>query len=50
MLYVICYILYDDFDQKVKIIHDDMDLHHSYKKSVYLVRVFFVRTLQISKH
>ena len=25
-------ILYDDFDQKVKNIHDDMDLHHSYKK------------------
>ena len=30
-------ILYDDFDQKVKNIHDEMDLHHSYKKSVYLV-------------
>ena len=29
-------ILYDDFDQKVKNIHDKMDLHHSYKKrSVY---------------
>ena len=29
-------ILYDDFDQKVKNIHDEMDLHHSYKiKSVY---------------
>ena len=25
-------ILYDDFDQKVKNIHDKMDLHHSYKK------------------
>ena len=25
-------ILYDDFDQKVKDIHDEMDLHHSYKK------------------
>ena len=24
-------ILYDDFDQKVKNIHDEMDLHHSYK-------------------
>ena len=24
-------ILYDDFDQKVENIHDDMDLHHSYK-------------------
>ena len=29
-------ILYDDFDQKVKNIYDEMDLHHSYiKKSVY---------------
>ena len=25
-------ILYDDFDQKVKNIHDEMDLHHSYIK------------------
>ena len=25
-------ILYDDFDQKVKNIHDEMDLRHSYKK------------------
>ena len=25
-------ILYDDFDQNVKNIHDEMDLHHSYKK------------------
>ena len=25
-------ILYDDFDQKVKNIHDEMDLHHFYKK------------------
>ena len=25
-------ILYDDFDQKVKDIHEEMDLHHSYKK------------------
>ena len=25
-------ILYDDFDQKVKNIHDETDLHHSYKK------------------
>ena len=25
-------ILYDDFDQKVKNIHDEMDLHHSYEK------------------
>ena len=28
-------ILYDDFDQNVKNIHDEMDLHHPYKKSVY---------------
>ena len=25
-------MFYDDFDQKVKNIHDEMDLHHSYKK------------------
>ena len=25
-------ILHDDFDQKVKNFHDEMDLHHSYKK------------------
>ena len=25
-------ILYDDFDEKVKNIHDEMDLQHSYKK------------------
>ena len=25
-------ILYDDFNQKVKNIHDEMDLHYSYKK------------------
>ena len=25
-------ILYDDFDQKGKNIHDEMDLHLSYKK------------------
>ena len=25
-------ILYDDFDQNVKNIHDEMALHHSYKK------------------
>ena len=30
-------MLYDDFDQKVKNIHDEMNLHHSYiKKSVYV--------------
>ena len=30
-------ILYDDFDQKVKNIHDEMDLHHSYKKKAYIL-------------
>ena len=25
-------MFYDDFDQKVKNIHDEMDLHPSYKK------------------
>ena len=25
-------ILYDDFDQRVNNIHDEMDSHHSYKK------------------
>ena len=25
-------ILYDDFDQKIKNIHDEMDLRNSYKK------------------
>ena len=30
-------ILYDDFDQKVKNIHDEMDLHHSYKKKLVSV-------------
>ena len=25
-------MLYDDFDQKVKHIHDEMDLHYSYIK------------------
>ena len=33
-------IFYDDFEQKVKNIHDEMDLHHSYEKSVYLYRDF----------
>ena len=27
-------ILYDDFDQKVKNIHDEMDLHHKKKASM----------------
>ena len=34
-------ILYDDLDQKVKNIHDDMDLHHSYKKK-YSVFIFLM--------
>ena len=36
-------ILYDDFDQKVKNIHDEMDLHHSYKKKrvTHLARFLF---------
>ena len=40
-------ILYDDFDQKVKNIHDEMDLHHSYKKkSVYIFSfILFIRIL-----
>ena len=45
-------ILYDDFDQKVKNIHYEMDLHHSYKKSVYntdgiLQSFFFTLCLKI---
>ena len=38
-------ILYDDFDQKVKNIHDEMDLHHSYIKkacSNFLIRQVFI--------
>ena len=36
-------ILYDDFDQKVKNIHDEMDLHHSYKKKrVSLENMIFI--------
>ena len=30
-------IFYDDFDQKVKNIHDELDLHHSYKKKLVFV-------------
>ena len=30
-------ILYDDFDQKVKNIHDEMDLHHSYKEKACIL-------------
>ena len=39
-------ILYDDFDQKGKNIHDEMDLHLSYKKKACSDRfklVFFLR-------
>ena len=25
-------LIYDDFDQNVKNIHDEVDLHHTYKK------------------
>ena len=32
-------ILYDDFDQKAKNIHDEMDLHHSYKKTMFISTV-----------
>ena len=32
-------ILYDDLNQKVKNIHDEMDLHHSYKKKRLLLKV-----------
>ena len=32
-------IFYDDFEKKVKNIHDEMELHHSYKKK----RVFSSR-------
>ena len=46
-------ILYDDFDQKVKNIHDEMDLHHSYKiKSVYTCKFLqerdFVKTNKLN--
>ena len=33
-------ILYDDFDQKVKNIHDEMDLHHSYKKKACITLTY----------
>ena len=29
---IVIIVLYDDFDQKVKNIHNEMDLNHSYKK------------------
>ena len=42
-------ILYDDFDQKVKNIHDDMDLHHSYKIK-YSVFIFLMNIKGGSRH
>ena len=33
-------ILYVDFDKKVKNIHDEMDLHHSYKKKRVVVETY----------
>ena len=35
-------ILYDDFDQKVKNIHDEMELHHSYKRKACIIAYFVV--------
>ena len=50
-------ILYDDFDQKVKNIHDEMDLHHSYIKkrvrSLYPAKITKInsdRVKTFSKH
>ena len=37
-------ILYDDFDQNVKKIHDEMDLHHSYKKKGFINSLFLLAT------
>ena len=37
-------ILYDDFDQKGKNIHDEMDLHLSYKKKKRVVLTFSIST------
>ena len=34
-------ILYDDLDQKVKNIYDEMDLHHSYKKKRVFDKLIF---------
>ena len=36
-------ILYDDFDQKVKNIHDEMDLHHSYKKKACIFVISLIQ-------
>ena len=40
-------ISYDDFDQKVKNIHDEMDLHYSYKKKacthyLFTYKIFYL--------
>ena len=40
-------ILYDDFDQKVKNIHDEMDLHHSYKKKKFGQVIKIIPALEI---
>ena len=42
-------ILYDDFDQKVKNIHDEMDLHYSYKKKKLVLSLSFkkVSTMKV---
>ena len=38
-------ILYDDFDQKVKNIHDEMDLHHSCKKKACIRQMYKLNDL-----
>ena len=41
-------ILYDDFDQKVDNIHDEMDIHHSYKrKACMLFTSFFYKNTKL---
>ena len=43
-------ILYDDFDEKVKNIHDEMDLQHSYKKkSVYFTKSSIKSKISVSQ-
>ena len=45
-------MLYDDFDQKVTNIHDEMDLHHSYikKKKCTLEYSFIKKGIHLSKN
>ena len=45
-------ILYDDFDQKVKNIHDEMDLHHSYIKKACIPSTMITEylLLNVRKH